>query len=314
MNSKGMKLAVSILALTIGMLAPSAHAQSNVTMKFKNISVPGAFSTDAYAINNKNVVAGDYINAAGLQQAMLMKGTTVTPVFCPSGTAATAFYGMNSRGEAVTDDYCGNGAIWMWTNTGGWWHHVLGCPPICPLTSLAINDNQVIAGTYQDPQQVTHAFSFDTTTGAFNSLDLPGGLQVEPGPSPWGLNKAGMMTLQGIDPASGLVHSFLFDGRSFTQIDVPGALQSFVHGINNNGDMVYTVEDANGNSFGVFFYATLRQFYWFNQPDGRHTTRAFGINDERLTPTGIKLKIVGDYSLPGSNQNYAYLATVTITP
>lgn len=182
--------------------------------------------------------------------------------------------------------------MWAWVNTYGWWHIVLGCPPICPIASLGINDSGMIVGAYRDPNQMAHGFSYDMTTGVFNSLDLPGGFDVDPVPSPWGLNNAGLMTLEGIDPASGLVHSFLFNGTSFTQIDVPGALQSFVHGINNIGDIVYTVEDANGNSWGVFFYAALQQFYWFNQPDGRHTTRAYGINDEVLTKAGLKLEIV----------------------
>jgi len=74
------------------------------------------------------------------------------------------------------------------------------------------------------------------------------------------------------------------------------------------------VEDANGNSWGVFFYAALQQFYYFNQPDGRDNTRAYGLNDEVQTKTGIKLEIVGDYALPGSTLNRAYEATVTIKP
>jgi hypothetical protein len=335
MKSKGMRLAVTFLALTIGRLATAAQAQQQgpqtvVKFTFKGIVVSGAESTHAYDINNKNVIVGDYTDALGQQHGMYIKGPNQWGPSCP-GYKVTAFYGVNSAGTAVA--YCDNGGGRVGIQGDGpqdlcggvpcpllYVNHVLVPDPdppcLCPYQLLTINDiGPEVGGWLQDTQGLIHGFVSNHQTGAVQIFDLPGGFQVDPDPHPWGLNNAGMITLTGIDPASGLVHSFLFDGRSFTQIDVPGALQSFVHGINNNGDMVYTVEDANGNSFGVFFYAALRQFYWFNQPDGRHTTRAFGLNDERLTQTGlIKLKIVGDYSLPGSNQSYAYLATVTITP
>ncbi len=326
MKSKSVRLAVSFLALTIGGLAASSQTQQPrplgkepVSFKFQNISVPGAAETDAYAINNKKEIAGVYFNAAGEQVGMFLKGKKVTSVSCPNGEPSVIF-GVNSAGTGVAD--CGvspgglgpeDGYVIYVVENG---HIVLvhtncDCPTI---DSLAINDSEVVAGFYQDSQQVAHAFMYDVTTSVFNSLDLPGGFEVEPTPNPWGLNNAGMMTLEGIDPASRLVHSFLFNGVSFTEIDVPNARQSFVHGINNNGDIVYTAQDATGNNWGVFFSADLQQFFWFNQPDGRDNTRAYGLNDEVVGPKSSKLRIVGEYSPPGSNQNNAYEAIVTIKP
>jgi hypothetical protein len=58
----------------------------------------------------------------------------------------------------------------------------------------------------------------------------------------------------------------------------------------------------------------LQQFYWFNQPDGRDNTRAYGINDEVASPAGSKVRIVGQYTPPGSTQNLSYEAIVTIKP
>jgi hypothetical protein len=112
-----------------------------------------------------------------------------------------------------------------------------------------------------------------------------------------------------------LTHAYLYKGNSYQQIDVPNAVQSFVHDINNNGDIVYTVEDAHGFSWGVFFYATLQEIYWFNQPDGRDNTRAYGINDEVVAKNGtISMKIVGEYTPSGATQNLAYEGTITIKP
>jgi len=303
------------LTLTLSVLAGSANAQprnapnpqTTVKFKFADISVPGAVQTSAYAINNKKFVAGNYLDDAGEQKAMIFKGSKLTSVSCPSG-AATSFYGVNSGGSAVADDTCGNGFSWVYVPGRGWVPIPdPGCPD-CPIFSLAINDIDQVVGIEIDENQVARGFSYNLKSNNFTTWKMPG--YPLPVPAFWGINNEGVVALQALDPASGLAHSYLFNGSSFTQIDVPGALQSFAHGINNNGDIVYTVEDANGNSSGVLYY--LGQFYWFNQPDGRHTTRAYGITDEVKTENGIKLKIVGDYTVPGSNQDKAFEATVVI--
>ncbi|MGA9473467.1 MAG: hypothetical protein WBV36_13460 [Terriglobales bacterium] len=311
MKSRGIKFALGLLALALGGLAVSSHAQQpKVKFAFKDITVPTAVETNAFGINNKKEIVGDYINQAGAQEALFLKGSKLTKVACPSGGSPT-LYGVNSGGSAVSDDYCGNGVVWTYVPGVGMRPVPNpGCPD-CPFFSLAINDSEVVAGMFQNEQQQLQGFTLDTGSGEFTAWDLPGGPTPQPA---LGMNNAGAIVLSAADPASGLAHSYLFDGKSFMQIDVPGALQSFAHGINNNGDIVYTVEDSNGNNWGVFFYATLREFYWFNQPDGRDNTRGYGLNDEVQTKTGVKLEIVGTYLLPGSTLNQAYEATVTIKP
>ena len=315
MSCKQVRRVVGFLALTIGGLALSSQAQQpKVNFKFANLSVPGAMETDALAINNKGMVAGDYINAAGTRQGMLLKGGNVTAASCPAG-GATAFYGVNSGGSAAEayddggDAYCGNG-ITFYQILHHHWNYVPENWGALVTETIGINDMNLVVGLWQDANQQLHGFSYNLSTNGFVPLDPPG----SGGTVAWGVNNAGLITLEAVDPASGLVHSYLFNGNSYINIDVPGALQSFAHGINNNGDIVYTVEDANGNSWGVFFYATLQQFYWFNQPDGRDNTRGYGINDEVATRAGTRLKIVGEYTPVGSTQNLAYEATVSIKP
>jgi hypothetical protein len=311
MKSRGIKFALGLLALTLGGLAVSSHAQqTKVKFAFKDITVPTAVETNAFGINNKKEIVGDYINQAGAKEALFLKGSKLTKVSCPSG-GSPALYGVNSGGSAVSDDYCGNGVVWTYVPGVGMRPVPNpGCPD-CPFFSLAIDDSEVVAGMFQNEQQQFQGFTLDTESGEFTAWDLPGGPTPQPA---LGMNNAGTIVLSAADPASGLAHSYLFDGKTFTQIDVPGALQSFAHGINNNGDIVYTVEDSNGNNWGVFFYATLREFYWFNQPDGRDNTRGYGLNDEVQTKTSVKLEIVGTYLLPGSTLNQAYEATITIKP
>jgi hypothetical protein len=313
---KRMMLLTCILALSIAALTTGLHAQPKVKFKFTNISVPGAAETDAYAINNKNEIAGDYINAAGVQAGMFLKGTKVTSVSCSNGEPAVIF-GVNAAGTGVAD--CGgndpgapgpeDGYVIYQVQNG----HIVIVPISCDcpwIVSYAINDINMVVGSYQNSNGNVLGFSYDLNTSTFTTLEVPNTINT----AATGINNAGLITLQATDPASGLVQSYLFNGSSYTSINVAGAQQSWVHGINNNGDIVYTVEDSNGFDWGVFFYATLQEIYWFNQPEGRDNTRAYGINDEVVGKASSKLKLVGEYTSPASGQNFAYEATVTIKP
>lgn len=325
MKRKGMKFAASLLALTIGGLAASSQAQqpknpdqqtTKVSFKYQSVNVSGAAETDAYAINNKNLIAGDYINAAGVQAGMLLKGEKVTSVTCSNGEPA-AVLGVNSSGTGVAD--CGgltlgapgpeDGYV-IYTVQNG---HIVFLHPNCDcpwIVSYAINDLDIVVGSYMNSVGNILGFSYDLNTNSFTTLEVPNAVNT----AATGINNAGLITLQAADPASGLVDSYLFNGSSYASIGVTGATQSWVRGINNNGDIVYTTQDSSGFDWGVFFYATLQEVYWFNQPEGLHNTRAYGLNDEVAGPRSSKLRIVGEYSPPGSNQNYAYEAIVTIKP
>jgi len=336
MKSTRLRIAVSILAFTIAALVAVAHAQSEspqtvVKFQFGRLVLDGGESEHGWGINNKSRIVGDYTDSAGQQHPMYFKGQPAVGPSCP-GYRDTVFLAVNSASTAVAYCYNPGGAGVVGANPqGGPCDGVIPCamlydgihykvdpnPPClsCPYMALAINDPVVgpeLGGLFQDPTQgLTHGYVSNLQTGEIQVLDVPGtnqqfGVQ--------GINNAGQATLQASD-AAGLMHSYLYSGGSYTNIDVPGAMQSFAHGINNNGDIVYSVEDYNRNSWGVLFYAKLRQFYWFNQPDGRRDqTWANGINDEVQTRTGSKLKIVGEYSIPGSAQTIAYRATVTIKP
>jgi uncharacterized membrane protein len=67
---------------------------------------------------------------------------------------------------------------------------------------------------------------------------------------------------------------------TFTTIDVPGAMNTNILGINNAGQMVgYYAETTNGPATGFLFSGG--NFSFFNYPGG-DSTQAFGINDSGL--------------------------------
>jgi hypothetical protein len=337
-----MKFAITLLALTIGGLAASSQAQqqhqpgpqTTVKFKYNTISVPGAVETDAFAINDKNEIGGDYFNAAGQQLALLLKGTKVTSRTCPTG-GLSAVYGLNSAGIALSG-CADNGDVREEGLRGG----PQTCAPYClyflvnlkfdpfgPVCDCPyalpydINMARVVVGALTMPGEQTEAWSYSTSNNSLEILSLPGAVAAEPVPQPWypafymGINDASAIVVNAVDAASGLEHAYLYSGGSYTQIDValPNALQSFAHGINNNGDIVYTFLDANHNSHGALYLASSGTFAQFDAPNVTGATHAYGINDEVVGEASTKLKIVGDSCPPGSLCG-AFEATVTIKP
>jgi hypothetical protein len=55
----------------------------------------------------------------------------------------------------------------------------------------------------------------------------------------------------GTKPAAGVVHDFVWDDGDVTTIGVPGAIATFVLGINNHGDMVGSYIDPDGRHHGL---------------------------------------------------------------
>jgi hypothetical protein len=69
------------------------------------VKAPGT-ETDTYAVNNKGVMAGDYVDQNGAQHGMILSGANLTTADrsdCPPtpGANGIAFYGINSANVAV---------------------------------------------------------------------------------------------------------------------------------------------------------------------------------------------------------------------
>jgi hypothetical protein len=312
--------AVFCVVALCGALSIMAQAQQKASISFQPVNVPGAAATQAYGINNKNLIVGDYINAAGAQLGMDLKGSKVTSYSCPDG-AQTVLLGVNS-GKIGVADCAGadplrepgpDGQIYLAFDG-----HLNQLSKVCICNNpegVAINDPEILMVLFQDENGNPQIGTFGVNSGVFTQLSPPEQV-YEPVPNPWyplGINNSGALVLETVNPASGLIDSWFYSGGTYTEINVPGALSSYAHGINNNGDIVYTFLDANLRSHGALYLASTGQFYEFDDPNGPGVTEAFGINDEVAGKKSSKLRIVGDYSLPGA-LNQAFEATVTIKP
>ena len=105
--------------------------------------------------------------------------------------------------------------------------------------------------------------------------------------------------MQWLDSA-GNYESSLYNGKKFTTIDIPGAISSYAHDIDSNGDVAYSWTDSTAYFMGHYAYSAARDNK-FDDPKATDGTYADGINDHKL--------IVGVYHINGGSTAEGFKAT-----
>ena len=288
------RLLTCSLLLAVTLMAASAVAQPPITFKFADVKAKGATQTDSYAVNNSGVIAGDYIDSSSVQHGLILNKAVVTSFDGPPGSTQIAAYGINSS-NAVVGWYVSSGGVqtaFMYANKK---FAPVAYPGAVSNQANGINDNGWIVGTYVDSKGVQHGFYWDTKK--YHSVTLKGAVAT----TAWAINNKNVITLFAT-VSSGLPgDAYLLSGAKLTKVDVPGAAGNAIHGINNKGDLDYTIFDASNNRHGVLFHAGV--FTQYDDPKGVNGTRADGINDT--------LVMVGRYTPPGTTTNAGFKATTT---
>ena len=102
-----MKRSMLGVLLVLTFVAVGIAAAPPLTFTFSNVKAnKTATETDSYGINNAGTIAGDYVDSAGVQHAMILAGTKLTSVdnkTCEVETGADgiAFYAINSANAAM---------------------------------------------------------------------------------------------------------------------------------------------------------------------------------------------------------------------
>ena len=267
---------VIVLCISIAMLAAPT-----LTFLFKDVmALPTAQETDTYGLNNARAIAGDYVDSAGIQHAVILGGVNVfTRADRPDcagtpGSTGIAFYAINSSGVAA--GWCTNTSG---TQIGFTWYkgtftdiHITGASLV---NAVGINDAGSIVGTYVDSRGVQHGYLLEGST--LTTLDPPGTASLA---TAWGINNAGVITVYGANSSGDYLSFTTADkGTTYTPFHTPGegAIGTAIHEINNNGDIVATYFDSSSNRHGVLFHAGT--YYSFDDPNGVGSTRAVGVND-----------------------------------
>jgi len=276
MQSRKTVIGVFILVLCVFVGIAAA-----LTFLFKDVqALPTAQETDTYGINNARAIAGDYVDSAGVQHAMILGGTNAfiradrpDCVSTPSSTSIS-FYGINSAGVAA--GWCTNtsGVQIGFTYSKGTFTDI-HIPGAILTNAIGINDAGAVVGTYVDANGAQHGFLLVGST--LTTLNPPGTTSLN---TAWGINNAGVITVYGAN-SSGDYLSFTTanGGTTYTAFHAPGegSIGTAIHEINNNGDIIATYFDSSSNRHGVLYHAGT--YYSFDDPNGVGSTRGVGLND-----------------------------------
>jgi hypothetical protein len=259
-----------------------------------------ATETDTFAVNNTGVIAGDFVDAQGIQHAMILAGkklTTVDHKNCVNtggfSAGAIAFYGINASGAAA--GWCGS--IKTGLNLGFVYAKgkfaSIDFPQSNGTQAIGINDSGEVVGSYLDSASVEHGFVKKGST--YTSIDVAGDSSTEA----WGINNKGQIAVFALNSAGGY-DSFIYNGKTFKKISDPsaGTTGTIARITNNKGDVSGAYYDSNSEEVGFLLHGG--KYYDLKDPKANNNTRPDGLND--------KLEIVGRYT-PSSGANVGFKAT-----
>jgi hypothetical protein len=283
-GGKEMKKLFTICAVIMMFGADYARA----TETWTTIGYPGASDTAAFGISGNSVV-GYYYDGYG-KHGFLYNGTGWTPLNYPGANLTQSMgIGGNSIVGFYYDSSGEHGFLYDGTS-----YTTLTYPGATIATWASGISGNSIVGTYTDSSYYGHAFLYNGTS--WISLDYPEAKQVTEAYDISGSSIVGAYT----DSAYN-AHGFLYNmtTQSWTTLDYPGAIQTWVVGISGN-DVVGQYTDSFGNAHG-FLYNAYSGGTWtaLNYPGAKNTS-AYGIDGS---------SIVGAY-VDSSGNEHGFLYTI----
>lgn len=292
-------LGLLIASLAFASVATAAEVPK-LTFKFTTVAVKGAENTAIYGTDNAGDLVGMYVDSSGVTHGFLLRAKLrkLETLDDPKGTS-TLCQGINSAGWIVGGytNSAGNSQAFLYRPKSKEFHDLT--PPGSTQGSYAvnINDNGWVAGFYTDSAGVYHGFLLKDKR--YRKIDAPGAT----GTLAYGVNNNGLMTVQWIN-SLGYRESSLYNGNTGKfgkTINVPGAVSSYAHSIDTEGDVVFVWYDSASNiGHGALRTVKDGKFHRLDDPKGAQGTRADGINDHGL--------IVGNYTTI-DNVLYGFKAT-----
>jgi probable HAF family extracellular repeat protein len=295
------------LSLALFLLAAgSALAQGTYTQ----IDVPGSIETRVQAIDTAGDIAGSYDNSG-----FVLSGGAYTTINYPEAYS-TEIVGMSDFGQLVLDT-TGDSYASVLYDSQTQTFTVISCPPDWATYTLAaaINNAGTIVGSTVGYTGFGFEWSPSVATcnqingGEVIGITAKGQLVVavsgRPGPIytysllyrgkyrtltiPLPIANPGSFVVAGINSignalvgtyqpsSSGIYSGFLYQGKTLTTLQFPGAAGTYATGVNDAGEVVGYFEDSSGNSHG---------FTWTPPSGGSKESRPFGktVGDLQLRP------------------------------
>lgn len=281
------------LACVLGATAGDAP---KLTFKFSKANIPGAVQTFTHGVNNAGVTVGYYIDKSSAH-GYILNGKKLTKLDDPKG----------ERDNTIANSLNPNGAIsvvGVYVNTStarpegflyknGKYTDIPGPKGALQSSANSINDGGAIVGWYVDSNEAMHGFLLKGEK--YTTLDAPGATE---GTAATGINTRGWIVLYGYTSTGATSALTKNNGKTYTPINVPGALASFASDLNSAGDVVYEWLDSSHAAHGALLQAG--KYYKFDYPKAVFTYGG-GIND--------KSTIVGWYQISNTGPVSGFKAT-----
>jgi probable HAF family extracellular repeat protein len=272
MKSSGAVVRVMMVSLVLIFVASAAEAPK-VTFTFTNIRLKGEKATQVVGINNAGVMVGTWVDSGGVTHGLMLKSGKATTIDDPKG-AVTSCVGINRAGDIVGFYVDSGGVSHGFLHEGGRFTDV-GPAGAASSEALGINDKGQIAGLFVDSRGVTHGFV--RTGKQYQRLDVPGARITEA----VAINDNGLVAVQTENEHANHFDGAIYNGKTYTMVDVPKSISSYPQGIDSAGDLVFSWNDFNGK-----FHGALRTaggtFFKFDDPKGATGTYGEGINDHHV--------------------------------
>ena len=271
---------LALLPFSGSLIAPArAAAQS---LEYRDFGQPpgeiGFFDTNVAGINSSGDVVGYFLDNGRNYHSFVVSGGTFHAVSFP-GSTSTQVLAINDSGQMAGDFYGTDNRYhgFLLSGAGGTYTQIDAPEGIHGTYPTAINNLGQVAGDYQDASFHYHGFLFSDGTLTTFDVGAPGfyGSTV-------GINNAG--EILGIfndngGPTGFRVHGFLLSGTAITQIDAPGAVETYPVAMNDSGEVLgYSYPDNSGRNPTYFLFDHGR--YTTIIPPGAYSGAQFwAIND-----------------------------------
>lgn len=120
-----------------------------------------------------------------------------------------------------------------------------------------------VVGSYTNSSGNSVGFRYAPKTKQFTDIAGPEGATSS---YTAGMNDKGWIVGDYQD-SNGIFHGFLLQGKKYTTLDVPTAIDSYAYGINNNGDITLTWLNSRGTYEGALYNGKTYKIMNVPRPD-----------------------------------------------
>lgn len=269
-----MRVIHSFLMASLSLVAASA-AQAAVLIPI--VPVSGSSVTTAYAINDKNVIAGSYIDSSGVEHCFF--GTVVgSYTTFDGGTGGSQAHGIDNSGTIV--GFSGSQSSLFTSQVpferspdGTVVDMTIDGQPLYGEVSNIASKGGMFAGTRWE------ATNFGGEAAAYVGRDGKWTSDVtisaeHQASGAGGINKAGATVGQYFQPP---IHGYIVQGSNLTKVDYPSAQGTSLDDINDKGEAVGQWVDANGHTHSFEYDSSTATFIDINVK-GAKDVEAWSIN------------------------------------